>query len=101
MPILYDERKKERRKKEKKKTSNYVNERTPFLFFSSFFTLVSDVFEKKVQRNRILGGMLKQRKMKAKLSKVISLIRYSYTHKILTKTAPCFSARINELFLIT
>jgi len=49
MPILYDERKKERRrKKEKKKTSNYVNERTPFLFFfSSFFTLVSDVFEKK------------------------------------------------------
>jgi hypothetical protein len=47
MPILYDERKKERRRKKKKKTSNYVNERTPFLFFSSFFTLVSDVFEKK------------------------------------------------------
>jgi hypothetical protein len=42
MPILYVERKRER----KRKTSNYVNERTSFLFFPAFFTLVSDVFEK-------------------------------------------------------
>jgi len=38
---------KERKKKKRKKNSNYVNERTPFLVFSDFFTLISDVFEKK------------------------------------------------------
>jgi hypothetical protein len=71
------------KKREKRKTSNYVNERIPS-FLLCLFTLVSDVFEKKIQRNRILGGMLKQRKMKVKLSVVISLIRYSYIHKTLT-----------------
>jgi len=97
-------KKKKDRKKEKEKASNYVNERTFFFFFSCsvFFTLVLDVFENKnCKRNRILVGMLKQRKMRSEIFNhdIIYPIFILISNADVNRTA-CFSVWTNEQAMI-